>query len=62
MKALFRWLARLDFIGWILMLFVLCMIGGGIAEAIDFFDRRACRNSGGMVISEGGEWHCARRP
>jgi hypothetical protein len=47
-----------DFIDWILAVLVVSMIIGGLAEGLDWMDRRSCRTGGGRVEKLDGDWRC----
>lgn len=54
-------LLRMDLVDWFITIIVVGFAVGGIAEGIDWLDRRSCRTAGGSVqIDEdhGREWRC----
>jgi hypothetical protein len=54
---------NMDLVDWFIAIIVVGFISAGIAESIDWIDRRSCRTSGGSVqIDEDhSEWQCIGR-
>lgn len=47
-----------DFVDWIIAILVVSFAIGGVAQGVDWLDRRACRTNGGTVVEVERDWRC----